>query len=139
MLWTFYVVDPLPKENCVVWTPYPRIIVVLTPSALPKENCVVDDPLPKENCLPYSAELELIVSVPLRLGKKVIAHHTLLACTGMDTLPGGPPPRPPSPSHKAGDVIWAKADMLPAWPGKILDFADADIPAQDRVSSCYMQ
>jgi hypothetical protein len=60
---------------------------------------------------------ELIVSIPLRLGKKVIAHHTLLTCTGQATPSA-------STAYKPGDVIWAMASGLPAWPGKILAAED---------------
>lgn len=74
-----------------------------------------------------------MVSIPFRIGKKVIAHHTLLNCAGQDT-----PSEKPSPSaYKVGDVIWARAPSLPAWPGKILsadDVGAARVPS-DKVSA----
>lgn len=57
------------------------------------------------------------------MGKKVIAHHTLLTCSGQDT----PSEKPEPVSHREGEVIWAQAPSLPAWPGRILA-ADNEVP-----------
>ena len=82
-----------------------------------EEGCTV---IPLDAC---RIGQELIVSIPLRLGKKVIAHHTLLTCTGQAT----PTEKPQPVSHSEGEVIWAQAPSLPAWPGRILA-AEGKVP-----------
>ena len=41
-------------------------------------------------------------------------------------------------SFKIGDIIWAKAHLLPGWPGKIISYKkrNLDKPAPDKVSAC---
>lgn len=78
---------------------------------------------------------ELMVSIPLRIGKKIIAHHTLLPCTGAAT------PTPASRKKvefpvEVGGVVWAKGCMLPGWPGRVVSHEEREImePPQDKVS-----
>ena len=71
------------------------------------------------------------MSVPLRMGKRILAHHTLLVCTGPDT--------PPVQSRVItefddGAVVWARGHQLPGWPGKIISHADS-APVPDKVGS----
>ena len=73
------------------------------------------------------------MSVPLRMGKKIIAHHTLLPCTGAAM---------PTPGKKeaeypveVGDVVWAKGCMLPGWPGRVVSYQERGMsePPKDKV------
>ncbi len=86
--------------------------------------------MPVSICPFLRSELELTVSIPFRIGKKRLANHTLLVCTGSEISVEK------DSNFKVGDVIWAKAAMLPAWPGKIISYKDKDLkkPPNDKVS-----
>lgn len=66
------------------------------------------------------------------MGKKIIAHHTLLACNG----PGTAPKERTRTEVMVGDVFWAKGYLLPGWPAKAISSADRklDEPPKDKVS-----
>ena len=61
----------------------------------------------------------LIISIPLRVGRTTIAHHTLLSCSGGE-CPVNEEVVKELPVFDVGDVVWAKAPYLRAWPGKII-------------------
>ena len=85
--------------------------------------------------LPRCSSVELVVSVPLRMGKKIIAHHTLLPCTGSQAPP---PEKKRTVRMEVGEVVWAKAYMCPAWPGLIISHAERGLeePSPDKVGHC---
>ena len=71
------------------------------------------------------------------MGKKVIARHTLLPCTGGAIPLAG---LRSEVKMDVGSVVWARAYLLPAWPGQIISPVERGLqePTRDKVLCDYI-
>jgi len=84
-----------------------------------------------------SSPSSLTVSIPFHIGKRRIINHTLLVCTGGPSDSTQKPHSEAVPSVSVGDIVWAKASQLQAWPARVIHHSKRKLkkPEDDKVGS----